>query len=300
MEPLEAVSIVGVGLIGGSIGLALRDRRLARRVIGVGRNRERLEHAQALGAIDRYTTDFEEAMPGSSVVVVCTPVNQIAADVVRCARHASPETLMTDAGSTKRSILDQIGTEPSLLTRFVGAHPIAGSEKSGVQAARANLFEESVCVLTPVPATPPALVDRAEAFWEALGCQVARMTPDVHDEVLAQMSHLPHVLAAALARAAPAASLPFGGGAFRDMTRVAAADPGLWVSILLENRSAVLQSLDRYSDSLKDLRELLHRADSESLMRWWRVANEQRRRYEETPKHGHGPSAFATGEPSYG
>jgi prephenate dehydrogenase len=280
------VTIVGVGLIGGSVGLALRARGLADRVVGLGRDLERLARAKSLGAIDAYSTQFLDALPDSSVAVVCTPVGCIATDIAQCAIHARPNVLITDAGSTKRTIVERVTRDPACQSRFVGAHPIAGSERSGVDAARADLFDGSVCVLTPIESTPFNLAERARAFWSALGCQVVSMTPVAHDDVLAQMSHLPHVLAATLARLAPGSSLAYGGGAFRDMTRVAAADAALWVSILIENRTAILQSLDRFRLSLDEFRELLQHADSESLGTWWRVANEQRRRYEQTQRQG--------------
>jgi prephenate dehydrogenase len=280
------VTIVGVGLIGGSIGLALRARALASRVVGLGRDRERLARAQARGAVDDFSTDYEVALAGSSIVVVCTPVDCIAEDVARAARIVGPETLITDAGSTKQGIIERVVEDPESRVRYVGAHPIAGSERSGVDAARVDLFDGSVCVLTPVRSTEHRRTELAHAFWESLGCQVVSMTPMAHDEALAQMSHLPHVVAATLARSAPVASLAFGGGAFRDMTRVAAADPALWVSILLENRNAVLQSLDRFRLSLDEFRDLLHQADSERLAKWWRVANEQRGRFEQKIKPG--------------
>ncbi len=275
------MTIVGVGLIGGSIGKALRARGMADEVIGLGRDQARLALAQSVGAIDSFTTHFEDSIPRSQIVVICTPVDRISADILQCAPFGHPDLLITDAGSTKRTIVESVSQIADLAAHYVGAHPIAGSERSGVEASRADLFERSLCVLTPMDSTPEKLCDRARNFWASLGCHVESMTPAVHDEVLAQMSHVPHVLAAALARSVPASSLPFGGGAFRDVTRVAAADPSLWISILLENREAVLQTLDQYLKSLHEFRSLLAQSDSDRLKIWWHEAKIQRGLFEQ-------------------
>lgn len=280
MTRFGTVTIVGVGLIGGSIGKSLREQGIADEVVGVGRDHSRLALAQSLGAVDSFTTRFEEAIPRSRVVVICTPVDRIASDILRCEPFVHDDLLITDAGSTKFKIVDALSGHPALARHVVCAHPIAGSEKSGVEAARANLFARSLCVLTPTDSTPLELCDLARKFWSSVGCHVETMAPRVHDEVLAQMSHVPHVLAAALARSVPASSLPFGGGAFRDMTRVAAADPSLWTSILLQNREAVLQTLDLYLRNLDDFRRLLDSADSEDLNAWWHQAKAQRGLFE--------------------
>ena len=169
MERLGTVGIVGVGLIGGSIGLALRARGLAERVVGIGRDARRLDEAKARGAIDEGSTEPTRGLRAAEVVVVCTPVTRIAEDVATAARAAGSAVLITDAGSTKRQIVEEV--ERDLLARavFVGAHPIAGSEKKGVAHAQADLFENRPCVLTPTPRTPSDRFGRAREFWRALG-----------------------------------------------------------------------------------------------------------------------------------
>ena len=280
MSQFGTVTILGVGLIGGSIGKTLRSLKLADHVIGVGRNQTRLQIAQSLGAIDSYTTNLEEAVPASSLVVVCTPVDRIASDLIQCASLGGRDLLLTDAGSTKQGIVERVSQFPKIAEQYVGAHPIAGSERSGVEASRSDLLQDSVCVLTPTEFTSKELLERARLFWSSLGCKVASMAPEDHDKILSQMSHLPHILAVALANSVPATSLDYGGGAFRDMTRIAASDPGIWISILLENRNALLQTLHEYQNQLNDFGRLLDQSDTEQLEKWWLAANKQRERFQ--------------------
>ncbi len=209
MERLGIVAIVGVGLIGGSVGLALRKRGLAADVVGVGRDRAVLEEIRRQGAIHRGTTSLEEAVSSAQVVVVCTPVNRIPDDVRRAALAAGPDVLVTDVGSTKRQIVEAVERHPRSASVFVGAHPLAGSERRGAAHASADLFEGRVCMLTPTHRTPPEQLRRARAFWTSLGCRVIEMNPAEHDEILAYTSHLPHAVAAALSASVPAEWLPW-------------------------------------------------------------------------------------------
>jgi prephenate dehydrogenase len=270
------VAIVGVGLIGGSVGHALRRRGLARRVVGLGRDTGRLDLARRLGALDAAETDPRRAFGEAEVVVVCTPVGRIADDVGQAARLGPPDLLVTDAGSTKRRIVERVAADARAAAVFVGAHPIAGSERSGVEHARADLFEGSACVLTPTPRTPESATTRAEQFWSALGCRVVRLDADAHDRALALASHLPHALAAALAGSVPTSAHALAAGAFRDGTRVAAADPDLWTQIFLENQAPVLDALDRLSKQLDAFRRLLAGGDAEGLSCWWGEARTRR------------------------
>ncbi|HWT83507.1 MAG TPA: prephenate dehydrogenase, partial [Candidatus Methylomirabilis sp.] len=190
MQRLETVAIVGVGLIGGSIGLALRARGLAARVVGVGRDLKTLQQAQDRGIIDQATTDLEAGVAEAEVVVVCTPVSRIPHDVRRAAQAVPAGALVTDAGSTKRQIVETIESHLAASDVFVGAHPIAGSERTGAVHARAGLLHDRVCVLTPTPRTSAARLQRARDFWGGLGCRMLEMSPAEHDEVLAYTSHL--------------------------------------------------------------------------------------------------------------
>jgi prephenate dehydrogenase len=273
------VVIVGVGLIGGSIGKALRESGLARRVIGVGRDTARLELAQRLGAIDDAAQDDAAAYAASSVAVVCTPVSRVAQDVCRVARYVPDDALIMDVGSTKRVIVETVERDPRAAERFLGAHPIAGSDRSGVEHARADLFRGSTCVLTPTQCVQPTLVGRAADFWTALGCHVLEMSPEAHDQALAHTSHAPHLVASALSRLSPPQWHALAGGAFRDMTRVAGADTELWVAVFRQNRAAVLHALDALQTNLAELRHALTDDDPERLAALWEVGRAARSRF---------------------
>jgi prephenate dehydrogenase len=268
--------IIGVGLIGGSIGLALRARRLASHVIGVGRNPVALEHAVRLGAIDRGTTDLEAAVADADLVIVCTPVNRIAVDVLRIAEAAPTDVLITDVGSSKRQIVEAIERHARSVAAFVGAHPIAGSERRGALHARADLFDGRVCIITPTPRTPLDRTREVLALWTSLGCRVVEMSPVEHDEILAYTSHLPHAVAAALAASVPGEWLPLAAGAYRDGTRVAAADTELWAAIFRENRGPMLKALGTLQKYLDTFKYALMTDDESAIRSWWEEARSRR------------------------
>ena len=280
MERLGTVAIIGVGLIGGSIGLALRARGLAERIVGIGRHPEALDEARRLGAIDEATTELARGVAGADVAVVCTPVTRIVEDVRLAAENGPERLLITDAGSTKRRIVEAVERDARGRGAFVAGHPIAGSERKGVAHARADLFEDRVCVLTPTGYTPGDRLARARAFWSSLGCRIVEMSPAAHDDALALTSHLPHAVAAALAAAIPAETLALAAGAYRDGTRVAGADAALWAGIFRENRAAVLHALTRFQDELARFRRALEAEDDAALRSWWDVAKGRRSRFE--------------------
>ena len=268
--------IIGVGLIGGSIGLALRARRLASRVIGVGRNRVPLEEAVRLGAIEDGTTDLDSAVAQADLVIVCTPVNRVAADVLRVAMAAPADVLITDVGSSKRQIVEAIERHPRSAAAFVGAHPLAGSERRGAAHARADLFDGRICVVTPTPRTPVDRTRETLALWASIGCRVVEMSPVEHDEILAYTSHLPHAVAAALAASVPAEWLPLAAGAYRDGTRVAAADTELWAAIFRENRGPMLKALGTLQGCLDAFKYALMTDDESAIRSWWELARARR------------------------
>jgi prephenate dehydrogenase len=286
LERLGTVAIIGVGLIGGSVGLALRERGLARRVVGIGRDEARLAQAHRLGAVDEATTDLARGVAGAEVVIVGTPVHRIAAAVIAAAGSLSDGGWITDTG-TKREIVAAVAQQNRARGLFVGAHPIAGSERQGAAHARADLFEGQTCVLTPTAATPARLVDRARAFWEALGSRVRTMTPEAHDAALARTSHLPHAVAAALAATVPPECLPLAAGAYRDGTRVAAAAGALWTAIFQQNRHALLDALTTFEDHMAQFRRALEADDPDQLLAWWESARTRRAAYDAQ----HGPDA---------
>ncbi|WP_406700150.1 prephenate dehydrogenase/arogenate dehydrogenase family protein [Singulisphaera sp. Ch08] len=280
LERLGTVAIIGVGLIGGSIGQAIRSRGLADRVIGIGRDPARLAEAVQLGAIDAGTTDLGRGVNGAAIVVVCTPVTRIADDVRDVAALGPQGVLITDAGSTKQRIVEAVELDPRARACFVGGHPIAGSERKGVAHAVPNLFEAKPCILTPTEKTPPDRLQRARDFWSSLGCRLIELSPPEHDSALALTSHLPHAVAAALAGAIPRETLTMAAGAYRDGTRVAGSDASLWAGIFRENRAPILESLKTFRDSLAGLESALEADDEQRIMTWWANAKNRRAHFD--------------------
>lgn len=251
MPVYHRVVLVGVGLLGGSIGLALRERGLAEQIVGVGRSMQTLQHAQQCGAVTEISQNLMEACLDADLVVIGTPVQTIV-DFVRqcCTAKLHTDCCVTDVGSIKANICRTL-TAP-VHQRFCGSHPMAGSEKSGVGSARADLFDGRKTIITPVEGTSPSAVDRIEALWHSLGSEVVRLTPEAHDQAVAKISHLPHVVAAALAATTDLSLLYLIGDGWRDTTRVAGGEVELWRQIISENRQPVLQSLREYVHFLKD------------------------------------------------
>jgi prephenate dehydrogenase len=282
------VVIVGVGLIGGSIGLALKARKLAGRVIGVGRSPASLAEAKRVHAIDEAAIDLAAAVAVADLVVVATGVSSISGILEQVDAAVRPGTLLTDAGSTKARIVaawekgrrlrgtSTRGSSQGRRARFVGAHPVAGSHRRGPAAADSQLFQGRVTVVTPAAATPPADVEAITDFWSALGSNVATMTPRDHDRILAMTSHAPHVVAAAVAAATPAEARPFTAGGWRDTTRIAAGDPELWADILLDNAPAVARALSRIAGVTEKMLDALESNDRRRLVSLLLRAKEDR------------------------
>ncbi len=268
MAEYDTVAIVGVGLIGGSIGLALRERKLAQNIVGVGRRQANLDVARQVGAIDHGVTNLATGVAHAQLIVVCTPVDTIAEKVIQAAAACPAGSLITDAGSTKETIVS--AADAGLASRrsgprFVGSHPLAGDHRTGASHARSDLFDGRVVVVTPTPLTRPAAVTEVSGFWQSLGAEVHTMTPAEHDAALATTSHLPHLVASALAAATPHELLPLAASGWRDTTRVAGGDPQLWQAIFAANRQNVLDALDRLSQVMAGIRENLEQGDYESL-----------------------------------
>ena len=265
----DQITIVGVGLIGGSIGLAARSRGVVGRVIGVDRDPDAIANALALSAIDGSSTDLAEGVAGSGLVVVCTPVDRIADVIVAAARHTKPGTLFTDAGSTKAAIVSAVRGNLPVGVDYVPAHPLAGSEKSGSQHSVADLFlnRATAVVMSPFGADWERTV-AVGRFWEALGSRVVLMNAEEHDRTLAFTSHMPHAVASAVAGVTHSDWLRLTAGGFRDVTRIAAGDPELWAAIFEANREAVLTAVDSFAKRLSKFRQLLEAGDHAGLVEW--------------------------------
>jgi prephenate dehydrogenase len=254
---IPTLTIVGVGLIGASIGLAARRRGLASHILGVGRQAANLERAQTLGAIDAWALDMPAAVHRADVAVFCTPVDAIAGQVLEAAPGCKAEALLTDAGSTKAEIVKCVEERLPTHIAFVGGHPLAGSEKRGPDFADADLFQDRVTIVCQTSRTRAAALEQTAAFWEALGSRVRIMAPEEHDRSLAVTSHLPHLAAAALAAVLPRHLSDLTATGFRDTTRVAAGDPSLWTAILLQNRQPVLAALREFEACLIEFQAAL-------------------------------------------
>ena len=265
----ETLTIVGVGLLGGSVARAAKQRGLVRRVIGVGRDAVRLEQARESGLIDDFRTDLVQAAAQSDLLIFATPVNLIASGVREAAAACRPKTLITDVGSTKSHLCRELATGLPNGVTFVGSHPLAGSEKQGWEHARADLFAGRVCVVTPIESSNRDTVEKLTAFWQAIGMSVLEMSPESHDRALAQSSHVPHVVASALAQTLADENRSLAATGFADTTRIAAGDPQVWVPILMDNRDAVLARLDEFSSQVAAFREALARGDADELRRLW-------------------------------
>jgi prephenate dehydrogenase len=266
---LDTLTIVGVGLVGGSIGLAARRRGVVRRVLGVGRQPAVLEVAASLGAIDEPAPDLAAAVRQTDLAVFCTPVRLIAEQVLEAATCCRPGTVLTDAGSTKAQIVAAVAGRLPAGVHFVGGHPLAGSEKRGPEHATAELFQGRAVVLTPTPETDVRAVDLVSGFWEALGARARLMSPAEHDRALALTSHLPHLAASAVAGVVPRELLDLAATGFRDTTRIAAGDASLWPDIFRQNRAAVLDAVDRLLERLRLYRAALADDDLATLVTLW-------------------------------
>jgi len=261
------LGIVGVGLIGGSIGLAARRSGKFGDLVGAGRNPGKLAKAKSLGCIDEGHGDLGVLARRADVIVFCTPVDQIVAQVISIAGQCKPGTLITDAGSTKALIVAEVEEHLPEHVEFIGSHPLAGSEKTGAEYARSDLFDKRLTIITPTERTPAAVERRAEEFWTSLGSRVARLSPEEHDRALAMTSHLPHLLASALAGILPKELHEFTANGFRDTTRVAAGEPALWAPIFLHNQIELIEAALGLQHRLIEFTEALLAANEPALTR---------------------------------
>lgn len=287
MKKLEKIAIFGVGLIGGSFALALRQAGGAGRIVGVGRSRGNLERALDLGILDEIAKDTASALKGADLVLIAVPVAQTGKVMAQIQPHLEPHTVVSDAGSTKQDVLAVAHAYlAEHFSRFVPAHPIAGAEQSGAEAAKADLYRNRKVVITPLPQTDPHALRLVTEAWQACGAQVSLMTPEQHDEILATVSHLPHVLAYALmdqVAGAPNAEelLSYAGTGFQDFTRIAGGLPEMWRDICLANRESLLRQMEVYQAELAKVRKLLSDGDGAALERLFTHARNARKRMAE-------------------
>ncbi|MFK7820958.1 MAG: prephenate dehydrogenase [Planctomycetaceae bacterium] len=251
----NVIAIVGVGLLGGSIAAAVKERNPGTQVVGIGRNQTRLAQAAALGLLDSFHTDIN-GIADADIIVICTPVDRIVEDVRNAAEVAKPGALITDVGSVKRTIVTGL-LDLAAAGTFVGSHPMAGSEKSGFEHADPNLFVDANCIVCPTEVTPSTATATIIQFWQDLGSNTTSMPPEEHDKIVATISHLPHAVAAALARTPDTPALPFAATGFADTTRIASGDPGLWAAIFAANREEVMSAIDQFKVELNTFRNAM-------------------------------------------
>lgn len=284
--PPSRLSIIGVGLLGGSIGLAVKNGLTSCRIKGYGHRKSTLDQALNLGAIDSAAVSAADAVAGADLVILCTPVG-LFDEILRSIGPAlAPGAIVTDVGSTKRSVVRLAQEILPSGVHFVGSHPMAGSEKRGVEFAKADLFKNALCITTPTARTDLAAVRTVESFWQTIGMRVTRLTPDDHDRLLADVSHLPHALAAALTMLQSDQALPLAGKGFLDSTRIAAGDPGLWRDIFIDNSDNLRDGLRRLRGQIERFEAMLLPEQSTQLHQWLDAAAKKRRGRSDGPLSG--------------
>ncbi len=282
MQHFKKLALVGVGLLGGSLGLAARQRKLAGCVEGFVRRKASVEECVRCGAVDAAGLELGAVVGGADLVVLCTPVAQMRPLVEQMLPSLARGAIVTDVGSVKGSVVKEL---ESLVAgagaHFVGSHPMAGAEKTGVNAAKADLFDGAVCVLTPTKKTKPEPLRRLEEFWKAVGARLMKLSPEAHDDLVGRSSHLPHVVAAELSNYILSPVHPTEQGklcanGFRDTTRIASGSPEMWRDIALANRENLARVLGVFIEDLEEFRRALETADAKTVEEFFVKAKERR------------------------
>ena len=283
MKLFGKITVIGVGLLGASLAKACKDRGLVDEVVGYGRNRKNLEKAKELNIIDHCPADLSEAVSHADLIVLCTPVSTILPLIQNMIPQVKPGALITDVGSVKDSVVhgaDKVVPEGIF---FVGSHPIAGGENSGLEASTANLYQDAKCIVTPTDKTDTTALEKINALWHAVGMKVISLTTDEHDFIFGAVSHLPHIVAYALMNTLGALKTPenrdvtaFSGAGLKDITRIASSDPVMWRDICLSNRNHSLDLIDRFQNKLEKIRNTIEKGDGQELKKEFIAANKYR------------------------
>lgn len=278
----EKVSLIGVGLLGGSLGMALRQRKLAKRVDACVRRESSIAECLNAGAADTVTLDLSAAVGGADLVILCTPLAQMRDLAERMLPSLKPGAIVTDVGSVKSSVVQDLTPMIARVgAEFIGSHPMAGSEKTGVTAAQADLFQGALCLITPGPTASAQAIRSIQTLWKGVGCATMLMRPETHDDLVSRSSHLPHIVAAGLANyvlspANPKEQSMLCATGFRDTTRIASGSPEVWRDILLANRKHLSRVLGVFIEDLRDLQLAIERADTAAIEEF--LANAKQRR----------------------
>jgi prephenate dehydrogenase len=278
----EKVALIGVGLLGGSLGLALKERGLADLVHGYVRRPESVDECVRLRVVDEASMDLARVVTGADLVVFCTPIAQMLPLAQMMKNHLKKGALVTDVGSVKGAVVNAL--EPVIREAgaiFIGSHPMAGSEKTGPASARADLFQKATTVITPTPGTPNVALQQMEQLWQMIGARTLCLTPEQHDDWVCRSSHLPHVVAAALTRYVldpthPAEQALLCATGFRDTTRVASGSPEMWRDIAMHNQKNLAQTLNGYIRELENFKRVLDKGDAQAIMDYFEKARHWR------------------------
>ncbi len=267
----KKITIVGVGLIGGSLGLSIKEQKLSDKVVGYFRDKEKLAFGIQNGFVDEGTTDFIKAIEDSDLIFLCSPVRDIILKLEIIKKNCSCKTLVTDTGSTKKKIV-----EAARGMNFIGSHPLAGSEHSGMHHARKDLFNNALCVLTPQGKKNQPALKVLKNFWASFGARTCVMTPEKHDHLLAFVSHLPHAIAFSLIHSIPDSYAKFSAGGLKDTTRIALSSPELWSDIFLSNKKELITAICGFKKELMILEQLLAKNKRENLVSHLKACQKRR------------------------
>ena len=282
MPLINRLAVIGVGLIGGSLARALREKGEVGEIVGIGRGVANLQRAVDLGVIDRYEQNLLAGVADADMVFIATPVCTIADIVAQITPALAVGAVVTDGGSVKEEITRRCDAEISGRAHFVGGHPIAGTENSGVDASFSSLYKGKLCIVTPTAATDSRALEKVARMWQVAGSEVVMMAPDKHDKVVAAISHLPHMVAYSLVIAVGDYDgcneniLKYSAGGFRDFTRIASSDPVMWRDIALQNRAALLEMMDFYAVIHARLRTLIETSDADGLEKFFEGSRNHR------------------------
>jgi len=272
-KPLfKQIALIGIGLIGSSLGHVIRQKGLAGRVSGFAQSPGTRKKALELRIVDETHETAADAVRGADLVILCTPVGAFEAVAAEIGPVLAPGTIVTDVGSVKESVVRHVAPHMPEGVHLIPGHPVAGTEQSGPEAGFAELFQNRWCILTPMEGTDPEQIEKLTAFWQACGSDVDIMKPDHHDLVLAITSHIPHLIAYNivgtaddLGKVTESEVIKYSAGGFRDFTRIAASDPTMWRDVFIHNKEAVLEMLGRFTEDLTDLQRAIRRGDSDRL-----------------------------------
>jgi len=272
----KRIAIIGVGLIGGSIGLAIRKNRLAFKVIGIGRRKVSIDKALRKSAIDSGTLNLKQGIKGADLIIIATPADKVELKIKEVSKYAEKGAIVIDVNSTKQGVINIAQKSLPKDIFFVGTHPIAGSEQTGVFSSNDKLFNGSICIITPTPRANKEALEKIKRFWESIGARVKIMSPKLHDNIVADISHLPHILAYTLCNAISQKDIKMAGTGFKDVTRIAKSNPDMWEEIFMQNQKSLLRSVSVFQKNLNAFKNDIISKKRASLRRRMTLAKRRR------------------------